>query len=132
MSLNKYLILVLVFLVTPLSATECDLTDINFPNSQCSFIDDNVNINALRFGKLDRVIAEGTVIRSGTHLYVVDGDAEILDTRDLNCVFDDDDSELDSGEEGNEIAFILDADSLRAPRVINKMWILDCQTLQAR
>ena len=123
-------VIVSYLLSASLYAAECNLSDEDFPISTCSFTDLDINAQTLRFGRLDRVISSGTIIRSGINLYVIDDEVEIYDTRDINCNFNDD--SLDSGDENSEIAFILDGDSLRAPRVINTMWILNCEVSQTR
>ena len=113
-------------------ADPCDLTDANFPTSPaptptaCSFSTLGINPQELRFGNvnfgsLEGIDSTGPFVRLGSRLYQIDENAEVYDTREEDCDADDDDNIFDVN-----IAFILEGDSLKAPRIINKMWILDC------
>ena len=120
----------LLHLATAVYADLCDLTDENFPRDTCSFSEPSFNKNALRFGHIDKVVENGSIIRLGANLYVLDENVVINDTSNSDCAFNS--LEIDSTDEEKYIAFTLDGDSLRAPRIINQLWLLECELDQAR
>lgn len=137
MQTKGLLIGLFIFLSYPsfIYAEPCDLNDPDFPHNLvndpdeepgCSFNDLSVNVNALRFGRFDEVVETG-VIRSGVNLYTLE--EGLLDSGNAYDV-QSSDCALNSSLEDNinrDIAFILDGDSLRAPRVITQLWLLDCE-----
>lgn len=119
-------------------AAKCDLADEdNFPSTVCSVTSLGANFTQLRFGQIDEIFSgsnEGeTILRSGTSIFVIDESSEILqevltDDDEVECdTVDLDDQLLDE-----EIAYILDGDSLNAPRKISRLWILGCEVSQPR
>ena len=137
--LKNLLTILLMFTVSGyIHANDCDFTDANFPTSPnptptaCSFNTLGINPQELRFGNvnfgsLDGIDSTGPFVRLGSRLYQIDENAEVYDTREEDCDVDDDENIFDVN-----IAFILEEDSLKAPRIINKMWILNCDISTAR
>ena len=115
-----------IFLYSAVFAGECDVKDPEFPEDDCSFTDLGINIKALRFGKIDTA-PNSSEITFGSASYDV-SDAEIYDTDDSDCNFDDE--ILDDSNEGDEVAFTV---SINDPRKIEQLWLLDdCSLTQAK
>lgn len=124
--LRKLVLLLLLMLpYSFLAAEQCDLGDFDFPEDDCSFNSLGVDIRSLRFGKIDS--ATSNRLFFGAARYEVSNSAQIYDTTDSDCNFDDE--VLDDSNDGDEVAFIVsDSD----PRIIEQLWLLDCTIYQAR
>lgn len=135
------------FLTISSYADLCDLADeINFPNTSCSFTSMAINVQELRFGKVDE-IESGTnegefILRSGASVLLMNSNTDVFDEDITEDEFGDEvaecqlinnlDEKYENLNESLEIAYILEDNGLNAPRTINKIWILGCELNQPR
>ncbi len=120
---NIFCVLVIMGMAGNLPAQDCELTQPDFPVSACSFVDSGVVPQQLRFGRLNfGRIDYDPFLRLGAQVYTLAENAVIYDARNGgNECIPYDDTIFDE-----TVAFVLNGDSLNAPRVIDKLWILDC------
>mgnify|MGYP001824679408 CR=1 FL=1 len=126
-----------VILSLKVHADICDLADEdNFPNTVCSVTSQGDSFTQLRFGRIDELLTgsneDEIILRSGASIFVINETTEILQE-----VMSDDDVECGSVEMNSQLlneesAYILETDSLNAPRTITKIWILGCEVSQPR
>lgn len=120
---NIFYLLLIIGMANNLFAQDCDLTQPDFPVSACSFVDSGVVPQQLRFGRLNfGRIDYDPFLRLGAQVYMLAENVVIYDTRNSSdeCI-PYDDTFFDE-----TVAFVINGDSLNAPRVIDKLWILDC------
>lgn len=118
--------LVMLVLASQAQATECVISVFNFPNDNCSF-SPPFEAQQLKFGNLDDVFNSGNAIRIGSARFDLAENVEIFDAENPACDYDGD--ELESDDEGQEIAFkVSETDS----REITQVWLLNCTVEIAR
>ncbi len=134
-------ILSIALLPTGVFSDACDLADeANFPSTVCSVTSLGNSFTELRFGRVDQLNpaanAGETILRSGISVFLIDGSTQVLQR--VSTDDDDDDDDVICGSVdinsklGEEIAYVLDGDSLNAPRRISRIWILGCEVSQPR
>jgi len=123
--LKTFVNLMIVVLTAAVSADDCDLSQIDFPSSECSFnaSTPSVNVQALKFGMINFVSESGEEIFLGANRYkIILGETNILDAGNATaCNFDA--NTLSNTEIGEDVAFTVDSDD---PRKITRLWLLRC------
>lgn len=137
--LRIYASLLLIMVITHSAYGDpCDLVDeANFPSTECSVTALGATFSELRFGRIDQLNSaddeDETILRSGISIFLIDEDTEVLEQGESD---DGDDQEcltVDiSAKQGEEIAYIVEDDSLNAPRRITRIWILGCEVNQPK
>ena len=119
-------------------AADCDLDDVNFPEDPnftieaCSFNDLGINPATVKFGQVDAVFqvsSSNTIVRFGAASF------NLPDSATLYHIEDNDDCDIGDGDDLDNISNVRDVafiPSVTDPRIIARIWVLNCDIVQDR
>ena len=117
------------------ASAECeDFLDVDFPSQECTFEDNNVDSQMVKFGNVDDVNSQsGSIsVRLGSATYSVANSAEVFVVFDYDNCFAASQNGFDLQDVDNfssvqEVAFI---PSSTNPREIERIWVFRCDSIQ--